>query len=228
MNVGYTPYVVGFARFDLAVPQAFLCGFFLMAVPATTCGAPERLSGSGLPSFSPLWGFAGSLEASIFHFGTVSLYARIFALHCPTPYSAVLSENSPVAIVQLTLVAHLSVCDPFQECMSVQISVLCGCLPGLQGGGRPAWGHSKHVLCTSSRCAARSKPMHPVNLCGGYGCHHRTSLLGATAYYARSSPLVSASCQVTLSCDHWHIPPCGRWVSVGLLLAFITPWGCGS
>ena len=149
-----------------------------MAVPATTCGAPGRLSGSGLPSFSPLWGFAGSLEASILHFGTVSLYARIFALHCPTPYSAVLSENSPVAIVQLTLVAHLSVCDPFQECMSVQISVLCGCLPGLQGGGRPTWGHSKHVLCTSSRCAARSKPMHPVNSCGGYGKLSCTCTIG--------------------------------------------------
>ena len=79
LDIGYTPYVVGYARFDLAAPQAFLCGFFLMAVPATTCGAPGRLSGSGLPSFSPLWGFAGSLEVSSFHFGTVSLYAGIFA-----------------------------------------------------------------------------------------------------------------------------------------------------
>ena len=44
------------------------------------------------------------------------------------------------------------------------------------------------------------------------------SLLGATAYYARSSPQVSTSCQVTVTCGHWHISPNGHQVPVGLLL----------
>ena len=27
LDIGYTPYVVGYARFDLTAPQAILCGF---------------------------------------------------------------------------------------------------------------------------------------------------------------------------------------------------------
>ena len=102
---------------------------------------PWRAFGSWTPLIRPLWGLAGSLEVSSFfrHPTPLAFTRGSQCSHFPTTYPTVLSENSAVSIMQVTLLYTCRCVFP-----SGRICLLClaframWILPDLQGGGRPS------------------------------------------------------------------------------------------
>ena len=124
-----------------------------------------RAFGSWTPLIRPLFGLAGSLEVSSFHPTPLAFTRGSQYAHFPTTYPTVLSENSAVSIAGdscCTLVGVYSLPGGYMPFVSRLL-----CYVGLPQISRKEVallrGRSRCVLCTGSRCAARSRSMHPFN-----------------------------------------------------------------